>query len=41
VRRLQFVAGQVFIAIWCVGKLNGTTALPEDGADEHRNASVY
>ena len=33
--------GQVFIAIRCVGKLTVRTALPADGADARRNASVY
>jgi hypothetical protein len=35
------MVGQVFIAIWRVGKFIVETRLPEDGADERRNASDY
>jgi len=38
---VQQVAGQQAESIWCVDKLTVETALPEDGADQHRNVSDY
>ena len=38
---LQHKGGQMFEAIWRGEKLTVGKALPEDGADESRNASGY
>jgi hypothetical protein len=33
--------GELFETVWRVEKLTAETAVPEDGADERRNASEY